>query len=220
MPDLDLTLILTAVGIFLARVVDVSIGTVRAIYTIRGHKAISVTLGFVESLVFITAISGVMSGAMNPVKIVFYAGGFATGIFVGLWVEGKIASGWWVLRIITRDDAGELLRRLREAGHAITEVPAVGRDGPVPILLAVVKRRRAKAIMGLVRELAPRALVTVESAGAVINAHAAGQNQKGHVSGAATTIGARGMRPGPVLAGSHAPEFLAPAATGDVAKAA
>jgi uncharacterized protein YebE (UPF0316 family) len=197
----DVTMLLGAAAIFLARVCDVSIGTVRAIYTIRGQKGVSVALGFLESLIFISAISGVLAGAMSPPKMIAYAGGFACGILVGLMVEGRIASGWWVIRVIGGGTT-ELAGKLREAGHAITELEGRGKDGPVVILLAVVRRRRAKPLMSLIRREAPKAVVTVESAGSVMNAYSA-QGPGGI---------ARRLRPGPVLAASHVAVAPEPAA--------
>ena len=175
--------------IFAARVLDVSIGTVRSIYTIRGQRGISVGLGFVESLIFISAISGVLAGEMSWPKMIAYAGGFACGIAVGLTVEQRIASGWWVIRVIAREKGEQLAERLRDEGHAVTEMAGRGRDGPVPILLAVVRRKRAKLVLAAIRDAAPGAVVTVESAGNVINAH---------------TAGSSGLRPRPVLTGVHA----------------
>ncbi len=187
---LDYAVLAGAGIIFLARVVDV--------YTIRGQRLPSVALGFVESLVFIAAISGVLAGEMSVPKMLGYAAGFACGIWIGLTIESWIASGWWVVRIIGRDDSQALLARLRSDGHAVTAMTGEGRDGPVPILLTVVQRRKAKEVMAVVRQMSPHAFVTVESAGAVINGHAS--------AGKALSLRTgfhRGLRPGPVLVAAH-----------------
>lgn len=194
--ELDFTLLIAPLLIFTARVCDVSIATVRVIYTIRGQKLISVVLGFFESLIFITAISGVLAGAMDPLKMLSYAGGFAAGIYVGLKVEARIASGWWVLRVIARGNADEVVQTLRDEGFAVTEVDGRGREGPVPIFFAVVRRRRAPAVLKILRERAPRAFVTVESAGSVMNAHVPPRISR--------------VRPKPALAAIHPAESLAP----------
>lgn len=168
MSDFDWYLVLGPLLVFGARVADVSIGTVRNIYTIRGQRGVSFCLGFIESLIFITAISAVLRGEMSIPRTIGYAGGYATGIFVGITVEAWIASGWQIVRVVTREPNG-LASKLRDMGWALTEVAGEGRDGPTPILFLVVRRKKVKHVLAAIHAQAPNAFVTVEGAGKVIN---------------------------------------------------
>ncbi|MEM8872975.1 MAG: DUF5698 domain-containing protein [Planctomycetota bacterium] len=166
--DFEWGALLGALLVFGARVGDVSLGTIRNIYTIRGQRGVSFALGFLESLIFITAISAVLRGEMSVLRTIGYAGGYATGIYVGITVEAWIASGWQIVRVITREKT-DLAVKLREMGWAVTEVAGEGRDGPTPILFLVVRRKKVKAVLAAVTEQAANAFVTIEGAGKVIN---------------------------------------------------
>ncbi|MEM6560932.1 MAG: DUF5698 domain-containing protein, partial [Planctomycetota bacterium] len=168
MGDFDWFAVLGALLVFGARIGDVSLGTIRNIYTIRGQRRVSFALGFIESLIFITAISAVLRGEMSLLRTIGYAGGFATGIYVGITVEGWIASGWQIVRVVARGKT-ELAATLREQGWAVTEVAGEGRDGPTPILFLVVRRKKVKHVVAAVTAEAPSAFVTIEGAGKVIN---------------------------------------------------
>ena len=160
--------LLGALLVFLARVCDVSLGTLRSIYTLRGRKLTSTAIALVEVTIFIVAISSVLSGERSVPKMIGYVLGYATGVYVGISLEGYIASGWAMLRIMTRENPDVLVQRLRDAGDAVTRVMGEGRDGPVPVLFVVARRKRAKAVLRLVRELSPQAFVTVDSVGQAI----------------------------------------------------
>lgn len=163
--------ILGGLGIFLARICDVSLGTVRTIYMLRGRRLVASVLAIGEAAIFITAISAVLAGGVTsePLKVIGYVLGYSTGVFVGMSIEQFIASGWTMLRIVDRENSSEVTERLRAAGEAVTTVLGQGRDGPSPILFVVIRRKRTKRILRLVRDLSPRAFVTVESVGQAIN---------------------------------------------------
>ncbi len=160
-----------AMLIFMARVADVSLGTMRTIYMLRGRRGLASCIGAFESLIFLTAISSVIAGGVmgEPLKAAAYVLGFATGIYSGVTIEQWIASGWTLLRIIDRDNALALIDRLRNEGMAVTKVVGEGRDGPTSVMFVVVRRKRAKRVLRLVRDVAPKAFVTLDSVGQAIN---------------------------------------------------
>ncbi|MBI1373254.1 MAG: DUF2179 domain-containing protein [Phycisphaera sp.] len=153
-----------ALLIFVLRIVDVSIGTLRVVETVRGNRVQAVLLGFFEAGVFISAISVVMSGPMSWVQMVGYAGGYATGTAVGMTIEKWIASGHVLLRAISRGQAAEVVEAVREAGFGVTTMHGQGKDGPQDILFMVVARRKAPQVIRLVEGVDPDAFVVVESA--------------------------------------------------------
>src|SRR5690606_22831008 len=155
--------LLAAGLVCLARITDVSLGTIRTIYIMRGRKYVASMIGLVEVTVFILAISSVLgSGVRDPLKILGYIVGYTSGVYIGITLEGWIASGWTMLRIISRESAAELVEKLRKDGEAVTQIMGEGRDGPVPVLFVVARRKRARKVLRMVRQIAPRAFVTVE----------------------------------------------------------
>lgn len=153
---------LIAVLIFCLRIIDVSIGTVRVIYTIRGNRLISLVLGIVESGVWIFAISRAFRHVDHPASMIGWACGFGAGVALGITLEKWIASGWILMRAISTDHAPDLRNALRAEGYGVTAVPGEGRDGSVLILFVVARRRRARQMLKLVQQIDRDAFITIE----------------------------------------------------------
>lgn len=150
--------------IFCARIVDVSIGTIRMIFVIAGWRYRAALLGFFEVLVWALAVGGLVHAITEPVVLLAYAGGFAAGNLVGMLIESKLALGYRVVRVINRGGTGDLPGHLREHGYRVTRVMGEGKDGPVELCFAVVRRRALVEIMALIEQHNPDAIVTVERA--------------------------------------------------------
>lgn len=150
------------VFIFFARITDVSIGTMRLICVTRGRKTLAVVLGFLEVTVWILAISSVFSRLDHWVNIVAYAGGFATGNAVGMWIERMLAMGVQVVLLISRGSAHAVAERLRFAGMIVTTFIGAGRHGPVSLCLAIVPRRKTASVIRMAKDIDPDVIVTVE----------------------------------------------------------
>ncbi len=148
--------------IFFARIVDVSIGTVRMIFVINGHRFIAAVMGFVEVIVWALAVGGVIKYLTNPYALIAYGAGFATGTLVGMTIEEKIAIGHRMLRIVNRHLDVDLSAKLREHGYRVTRVSGEGRNGPVEVAFLAIKRRELPKTIELVGELAPESFITVE----------------------------------------------------------
>lgn len=149
-------------GIFLARVTDQSIGTMRIIFLMRGRRALSGVLGFFESAIWVIAVSQVVTNIDEPIKVVAFAGGFGAGTALGGSIERWLALGKGVLRVVAPFDSPQATTALREAGFAVTDVNAEGRNGPVRIAFSVVPRKRKEQALGIVRSVNPEAFVTFE----------------------------------------------------------
>jgi uncharacterized protein YebE (UPF0316 family) len=154
--------VLLALLIFVARATDVAIAVVRTICVTRGHRAIAVMLGFFESLVWIFAVSTVFARLNNPINIVAFAGGFAAGNAMGMWIEGKLAIGVQILSFISRGSAQAVAERLRFSNYRVTTMTGQGRDGPVAICMAVVPRKQTQEAIRMAREIDAGVVVTVE----------------------------------------------------------
>lgn len=149
--------------IFLLRICDVSIGTMRIIFVSKGFKRIAPVFGFFEVLIWILAISRIMANLDNWVCYIAYAGGFATGSYVGMLLDEKLAIGFEMVRVITRKDAGALVNALRNEGYGVTFVNAMGMQGEVGILYIVINRKKLRDIMGIIQKYNPNAFFTVEN---------------------------------------------------------
>ncbi|MDD2556687.1 MAG: DUF2179 domain-containing protein [Desulfuromonadaceae bacterium] len=149
--------------IFLARILDVSIGTLRITFVSRGMKYIAAPLGFIEILIWVIAISQVMQHLNSWVTYIAYALGFAVGNYVGLLLEERLAVGSHIIRTITpHQQAPGLTNALWQAGFGVTTVDARGETGPVKIVFTIAKRRNLEKVINLIKEFDPNAFYTIE----------------------------------------------------------
>lgn len=149
--------------IFAMRTVDVSLSTLRMVVMLRGNRLLAAGIGFVEVTLWVLAAGQALQYLDSWYHVVGYAGGFAAGNYFGVTLERWIGLGTVVVRVIVPDQTdGAVARSLRDVGYIVTEVEGHGRDGPVDILNAVVRRRNASALIEHVESIVPHAFVTVE----------------------------------------------------------
>jgi len=145
--------------IFLARVIDVTLGTLRIIFVSRGRKYLAPLLGFVEVFIWIAVIAQITRGAHNIVAYLAYAAGFAAGNFIGIFVENKLAIGMLVIRIIVQDHVEELNSHLRATGYGVTSVDAEGASGTVKLIYTIVRRRDLPEVTSIIHHYHPNAFL-------------------------------------------------------------
>lgn len=153
---------MNALFIFGLRVVDMSLDTLRVLFVMRGRKPVVWVLGFLQATVFVVAITSVLSNLDNLLNIIGYAGGFATGNVLGMFLEEKLAYGHVLIRVISSRKSTAIAERLREAGYAVTEIAGRGRDGTVGILTVNVYRRKVAEVKNLALSIDPEAFITAE----------------------------------------------------------
>lgn len=153
--------------IFGLRIVDVSLATTRMLLAIRNQKLLVPLIGFVEVLVWLFAAGNAIRYLDSPLHVIGYAGGFATGTVVGLWVEEKLALGLATIRIISAHGGVELADALREKGFGVTEFSGHGREGRVEVVYTVARRAQIRRILSEVNYWDPDAFVTVEEPRAI-----------------------------------------------------
>ncbi len=150
--------------IFLARVVDVSLGTVRIIFISKGFKLLSMLIGFFEVLIWLTAINQIWSNLSNVWLYFAYAAGFATGNYVGIWLDEKISLGNAMVRIVIRKNSHRLIRELKHHNYRLTIVngQSGSEEADVKIIFSVVKRKDLKKVFEIINDVNPKAFFTVE----------------------------------------------------------
>lgn len=151
-----------AVAIFLARLADVSLGTVRTIVVFRGFKFLAAVIGFFEVILWVAAAGQVLTNLDDWYLAIAYAAGFAAGTYVGIWLESKMAMGDELIRAISYARDSYLARTLREAGFDAIELKAQREaDEPLEVVLVVATRRRVARAISLIRAADPQAIYTI-----------------------------------------------------------
>ncbi|PWB50005.1 MAG: hypothetical protein C3F06_12945 [Candidatus Methanoperedenaceae archaeon] len=156
------SLIILPILIFLARIIDVTFGTIRIIFVSRGLKWLAPVFGFFEIMIWLFAIGQVFGNLTNIRYYVAYAGGFACGNFVGIWIEEKMAIGTLVVRTITKNNGIQLMEMLRSQSFGVTSIDAEGATGKVKIIYSIIKRRDLPKIVEIIKKFNPRAFYSVE----------------------------------------------------------
>jgi len=153
---------LGAALIFFLRVCDMSLDTLRVLFVMRGKKQVAWILGFCQSAIFLLAIGKVLTQITNPLNIIGYAAGFATGNVVGMIIEERIAIGHILVNIISPRRGSAIVSHLRQNGYAVTELSGRGKDGMVSMINCSVLRKKVDAVHSLVNEIDPEAFITAE----------------------------------------------------------
>jgi uncharacterized protein YebE (UPF0316 family) len=155
-------MVILPVIVFLARVLDVSLGTLRIIFTSRGQRRIAPLLGFVEVFIWIVVVSQVVQNVHSLPAYLGYAAGFAVGTYVGMKIEDRLALGTLVLRIILASGADNLTVALRSAGFGVTSVNGQGAQGEVRLLYTVVPRKSLGIVTRIIHDTRPGTFFSVE----------------------------------------------------------
>lgn len=148
--------------IFTSRVCDVSLGTLRHVFVSKGFRKIVPVLGFFEVLIWIVVVAQVMKNLNNAACYLAYAGGFATGTYVGLRIEERLALGLQVIRIITNQNCDSLIKALKNHHHGVTIVDAQGATGPVKMIFTIIKRKNVQSVAKLIAHHNPAAFYSIE----------------------------------------------------------
>lgn len=148
--------------IFIARILDVSLGTIRVIFISRGVKNIASFISFFEVLIWLMAIGQIMQHIQNAMCYFGYAAGYTTGTYAGLVIEKRLFLGLNMIRIITKKPATELIEALKNAHYGITSVQAEGTDGIVHIIFTIIKRNNLSEIKTMIKAFNPHAFYTIE----------------------------------------------------------
>ncbi len=148
--------------IFMDRVADVSLGTLRMASIAQGLKKKAAIFGFFEVLIWIIAISYVLQNLTHFTNYLAYAGGYAAGNYVGLTIEEKLAAGLIKVTIITSRDATDLIDSLKARRFGITSVSARGSKGNVRLVISIIPRKKYPELQKIINEFNPKAFVEVQ----------------------------------------------------------
>jgi Uncharacterized protein conserved in bacteria len=156
------TFVVVPLLIFLARICDMSMDTVRVIFMSKGIKYLPSIIGFFEVIIWLVAIGQVMNNLTNVVCYIAYGAGFATGTFIGMAIEEKLSLGLTSVRIITKEDPAELMQYLRAHDYGVTVVNGEGGTGPVKMVFTIIKRKDLSHVVSIIKQFHPKAFYSVE----------------------------------------------------------
>lgn len=148
--------------IFLSRLCDVTMATLRHIFISKGFKKIVPILGFFEVLVWLIAMRQVFNHLDNIACFIAWAAGFSAGTYLGMYIEERLAMGIQIIRLISSEDITVLTDALTKANQGMTVVDGYGAKGPVKLIFITVKRTDKDVLLSLINEHAPNSFYTIE----------------------------------------------------------
>lgn len=179
------TWIILPLLIFLSRIADQSIGTMRLIFLSKGYRFIAPMLGFFEVIIWLIAVSQIMKHLDNALCYIAYGAGFAMGNFIGMTLEERLSIGTVLVRIIPTMNTDELIEKLRAKNFGFTIIDAEGSRGSVKIFISIINRKDLKEYISIINKINPNAFYTVEEV-KTINQGIVRNNQRNSIFG---TIG-------------------------------
>jgi uncharacterized protein YebE (UPF0316 family) len=165
--------------IFFSRVTDVTLGTLRHVFVSRGFKNLAPLFGFFEVLIWIMVAKQIMMSANSWQHYIAWAAGFATGNYIGLRLEERLALGLQIVQIITDSNSDVLMKQLSIANHGATIVDGHGSAGAVKIIFTIARRKQVKSIIQLVEQYNPNAFYSIEDIRNTKNGIFTQRNQRG-----------------------------------------
>jgi len=156
------SLIILPVLIFIARIADVTLGTLRIVFISQGRRKLAPIVGFFEIFIWLLAIGQIFNDFTNIFYYIAYSGGFAMGNYVGLIVENKISLGLLSLRIMLEESPDNLINTLKSQGYGLTSMTAEGIQGNVKLVIMIIKRKNLEKILEIAKELSPDAFISIE----------------------------------------------------------
>jgi uncharacterized protein YebE (UPF0316 family) len=163
--------LMTLVGIpfliFVARIIDVTIGTARVIFVSRGYRILAAAAGFVEVLIWLLAIGQIMKNLSNPLCYIAYASGFAMGNYLGIALAERLSLGFVLIRVVINQNAEALIESFKKSEYGVTSIDGTGAYGPVNIVFTIVPRHQIDRIVRIIQQFNPQAFYSIEEVGRV-----------------------------------------------------
>jgi len=174
--------------IFLARIGDVSMETIRVVYISRGIKYLAPIIGFFEIVIWLLAMEVVMSDLANLANFFAYAFGFAAGTYVGLVIEERLSIGTVILRIVTTEESTDQIVSFLESEHfGATSLEGKGTRGDVRMIISLVNRTDVPGITAHIESINPRAFFSIEDV-RYVNQGVFREKEKNFLSGPISSI--------------------------------
>jgi uncharacterized protein YebE (UPF0316 family) len=148
--------------IFLARIVDVTIGTARVIFVSRGYRVLAATTGFFEVLIWLLAIGQIMKNLSNPICYIAYASGFALGNYIGITIAEKMSLGTVLIQVMTTRDPSNLINALKQEEYGVTTVQGQGVYNPVKLIFTIVPRTHLVDVLEIIQQHNPKSFYAVQ----------------------------------------------------------
>lgn len=158
---------LLALVIFVLRIVNNAVSTIRVVYIARQQRIVAAVLGFIESAIFAITVATVVRDLTDPLIFIAYSGGYAVGSYLGMWLEERLVKAFMTINIVLQNGGHDLAMTLRNEDFGVTETVGEGRVGKVTMLRVTVNRRDVRRVTNIVHDKQPQAFISMEETRAI-----------------------------------------------------
>lgn len=150
--------------IFLGKIIEVAISTLRMVLISRGERTMGSFIAFFEMILWLIITALVLTDIYTDTyKLLVLALAFAVGNYVGSWLEGKLAFGLSTIEVISHENEQykELLEQLRASNLAVTVLNGEGKEGTKKVMLIHLKRSRISNTVRLIQSIQKNCVITI-----------------------------------------------------------
>lgn len=167
-------LLILCIKVFCVRVMDVSLGTMRTIVVVKGKKLIASLIGFFEVLIWFLVVREALNTDLDSIWIaISYAGGFATGTYIGGILSNQFIKGNFGVQVILSDEDNKIVDTLRKEGFAVSVIDVKGqeREKNKYMLFIEIDKKKFNYLRDLIKKLDDKAFIVVNETRMVQNGY-------------------------------------------------
>ncbi len=171
---MNLIVLKLCIKVFCVRILDVSLGTLRTIVTVKGQKFLASFIGFFEVFVWFLVVKEALNTSVTSIWIGFsYALGFATGTYIGTFLSEKLIPGNLTIQVVTSKQDKNMIRYIRNLGYGVSVIPIKGKDfkSRKYLLFIEIDKNDLTHIRKIIKNLDSKAFVVVNESKQVYNGY-------------------------------------------------
>ena len=163
--------LLLCLKIFGARLIDVSLGTIRTVYTVKNKHLIASFIGLIEVIVWFLIVQEALNSTSNNFFIAFsYSIGFAVGTYIGGILSNKLINTKLGIQVILSNKDDNIINKIRQMGYAVSIINLVSKDNKYMLYIQVDSKQYHKLIK-LINSLDNKAFIVVNETKVVYNGY-------------------------------------------------
>lgn len=166
-------LLFLCLKIFFVRIIDVSLGTIRTFFSVKGQNLIASIIGFVEITVWFLVVKEALNTTNNSLWIVFsYASGFSVGTYIGGILSNLLIEGNLGVQIITSGSSNNLVKALRKEHFGVSIIDVRGQDENIKHMLFIeIHNKSLNHLKKIVKDIDPKAFIVINETKYVQNGY-------------------------------------------------
>ena len=167
-----LNMFILCLGIFFARLIDVSLGTIRTILSVKGKTMLATIIAFFEVLIWFMVAREALNTDIDSFWIpISYSLGFASGTLLGILISKNFIDGLMCVQVITKKDNVSLINLIRQNGYGLSIVSLKNDYDEIKkeMLIIELNKKSLKRLITIIKSEEPSAFLMINETKIVQN---------------------------------------------------